>query len=222
MATNSPESSKMRRRPRQARSQQRVNKILDVAENMFIEKGYDGATTNAIATQAEVPIGSLYQFFPDKAAIVQALAERYMALLHQKFMTLHTPEAAELPLADYVNQMIDAIDQFFLNHPGYHAIFIQVQNEIPELEAIEAATDAQLIQELAAFLALRGEKSEQVNYDLIAFVLVKSIGSLLWVALSQEPSFRQQLVTETKRYTLSYLQSYFSSDTPTYSETDAL
>jgi AcrR family transcriptional regulator len=68
----------MRRQPRQARSQERVKQILDVAEQMFIAEGYDAATTNAIAVRAGVPIGSLYQFFPDKGAIVQALAVRYM------------------------------------------------------------------------------------------------------------------------------------------------
>lgn len=211
MATNSSKASGMRRQPRQARSQERVNQILDVAEQMFISEGYDATTTNAIAARAKVPIGSLYQFFPDKAAIVQALTTRYMELLHQRFVSLHTAKTANLPLSTYVEQVIDAIDQFFTDHPGYHAIFMQVQDTIPELEAIETAADAQLIQELAAFLALRNSNLEQANYTAIAFVLVKAIGTLLWLALSQEQPFRQQLMTETKRLTLSYLQSYIPS-----------
>lgn len=209
MATNSSKATGMRRQPRQARSQERVNQILDVAEQMFISEGYDATTTNAIAARAKVPIGSLYQFFPDKAAIVQALTMRYMELLHQRFAALHTPEAANLPLPTYVDQVIDATDQFFIDHPGYHAIFMQVQNKIPELEAIETAADAQLIQELATFLSLRDAALEQVNVDAISFVLVKAIGTLLWLALGQEQPLRQQLVIEIKRLTLSYLQSYF-------------
>jgi AcrR family transcriptional regulator len=207
MPTNSSQPAGMRRQPRQARSQERVKQILDVAEQMFIAEGYDATTTNAIAARAKVPIGSLYQFFPDKAAIVQALAMRYMALLHQRFMSLHPPEAAHLPLPTYVDQIIDATNQFFADYPGYHAIFMQVQDAIPELEAIETAADAQLIQELATFLSLRD--SEQADYGTIAFVLVKTIGALLWSALGQEQPLRQQLVIETKRLALSYLQSYF-------------
>lgn len=89
----------MRRQPRQARSQQRVNRILDIAEQLFIAEGYDSTTTNAIASQAKVPIGSLYQFFPDKSAILQALAVRYTELLHQRFIALQTAEPAHVPLS---------------------------------------------------------------------------------------------------------------------------
>jgi Tetracyclin repressor-like, C-terminal domain len=49
----------------------------------------------------------------------------------------------------------------------------------------------------------------EVNYEAVAFVVVKAVGTLLWLAISQEQPFRQQLVAETKRLTLSYLQGYF-------------
>jgi AcrR family transcriptional regulator len=207
MATNSSKSAGMRRQPRQARSQERVKQILDVAEQMFIAGGYEATTTNAIATRAQVPIGSLYQFFPDKAAIVQALTLRYMEILHQRLAALHNAGAVDLPLPTYVDRMIEATDQFFTDYPGYHAIFIQVQNAIPELAAIETAADAELIQELATFLEIRDASLGETS-GAIAFVLVKTIGTLLWLALSQEQPFRQQLVLETKRLALSYLQSY--------------
>lgn len=209
MAVNSSKPSGMRRQPRQARSQERVNQILDVAEQMFISEGYDATTTKAIAARANVPIGSLYQFFPDKKAILQALTMRYMELLHQRFSELNTTETASLALSTCVDQMIDATDQFFTDHPGYHAIFMQVQGRMPELEAIETAADAQLIQDLVTFLSQYHSDVDDADYEAIAFVLVKAIGTLLWLSLSQEQIFRQRLVTETKRLTLSYLQSYF-------------
>ncbi len=200
----------MRRQPRQARSQERVNQILDVSEQMFITEGYNATTTNAIAVRAKVPIGSLYQFFPDKGAIVQALATRYMELLHQRFTALHTAETRCMPLPDYVERVIDATEQFFNDYPGYHAIFIQVQDTIPELEEIEEATDNHLIQDWAIILSQDYPGLEPADYETIAFMLVKAIGTLLWLSLSQERIFRQRLVAETKRLMLSYLQSYFS------------
>ncbi len=57
-------------------------------------------------------------------------------------------------------------------------------------------------------LPVRMRSREPLVYEAIAFVLVKMIGILLWTSLSQEKTFRQQLVRETKRLTLSYLQSY--------------
>jgi AcrR family transcriptional regulator len=50
---------------------------------MFVAEGYSATTTNAIAARAQVPIGSLYQFFPDKAAILKALAIQHGEQLHQ-------------------------------------------------------------------------------------------------------------------------------------------
>lgn len=210
MAMDSAKSSGMRRQPLQARSQERVNQILNVAEQMFIAEGYNVTTTNAIAARAKVPIGSLYQFFPDKAAILQALALRYTEMLHQRFVVLDPDEMKALPLADYADRIVDAADRFFADYPGYHAIFMQVQGTMPKLEEIEAAADAQLVEDLATSLSQRYGSLAPIDYEAIAFVLVKSVGTLLWLALSQEPSFRQRLVAETKRLTLSYLQSYFS------------
>jgi AcrR family transcriptional regulator len=209
MATDSSKSTGMRRQPRQARSQERVSQILDVAEQMFITEGYNSTTTNAIATRAKVPIGSLYQFFPDKAAIVQALAVRYAEQLHDRFAALDSDELSKLSLSDYVDQIIDLTNQFFTDYPGYHAIFMQVQGTIPELAAIEDAADAQLIQDLATSLSQHDADLQTADYEAIAFVIVKAIGTLLWLSLGQTSEFRQRLVVETKRFTSSYLQSYF-------------
>ncbi|MFO0213631.1 MAG: TetR/AcrR family transcriptional regulator, partial [Pseudanabaena sp.] len=109
----------MRRKPQQARSQERVNRILDVAEHLFASQGYAATTTNAIATHAEVPIGSLYQFFPDKAAILKAMALRYAEKLHQELAVVDEAELAALSLADYVNHLIDTTDHFFSKNPTY-------------------------------------------------------------------------------------------------------
>jgi AcrR family transcriptional regulator len=204
-----PKAPGMRRQPRQARSQERVKQILDVAEEMFIANGYNATTTNAIASQAKVPIGSLYQFFPDKGAIVEALAVRYMEILRQQFNAIHTAETCQLNLSDYVDYILEATAQFLSSYPGYHAIFMQVQDRVPELEAIESAADNQLIQDWASILSQYYPGLKPADYEAIAFVLVKAIGTLLWLSLSQEDTFKQRLVAETKRLMLSYLQSYF-------------
>jgi AcrR family transcriptional regulator len=208
MAANSANPIGMRRQPQQLRSQERVSQILDVAEQLFTMEGYNATTTNRIATQAKVPIGSLYQFFPDKAAIVQALARRYTKRLHQRFAVIDLDELVKLPLPDYVDQLIDVTDQFFTDYPGYHAIFMQVQGTIPELEQIEAAADAQLVGDLAISLSQRYSALAPSDCEVIAYVLVKAIGTLLWLSLSQEPRFRKRLVAQTKRLALNYLQSY--------------
>ncbi|MBO3458677.1 TetR/AcrR family transcriptional regulator [Aetokthonos hydrillicola Thurmond2011] len=211
MTQSSSSIGGMRRKPRQARSQERVYRIIDVAEELFIAQGYDATTTNAIAARAQIPIGSLYQFFPDKTAIMQALAARHEERLHQRLAVLDNPDLVELPLSILVDQFIDITQQHFSENPGYFAIFMQLQGEIPELKAVEDVADAQLIRDLATLLAQREPGLETADYEAIAFVLTKAISTLMWLSLSQEQPFRQRLVAEMKRFTLSYLQSYFSS-----------
>jgi len=83
----------LRRQPQQARGQQRIQKILDAAEHIFADVGYDNATTNAIAVRAETSIGSLYQFFPHKEAILKALVLRYLEEMRTLFDQHLTPES---------------------------------------------------------------------------------------------------------------------------------
>lgn len=72
MATPVP----LRRRPVQQRSAKRVEQMLEACAALIDELGYDGVTTTLIAERAAVAVGSLYQFFPDKRAVVQALTQR--------------------------------------------------------------------------------------------------------------------------------------------------
>ena len=204
---SSKTAARTRRKPTQARSLERVNRILDVSEEMFVKKGYAATTTKAIASQAKVPIGSLYQFFPDKEAILQALAERYSDLLYRQLQSFDTPGMAQISLANYVDRVTDEIEKFFSEHPGYYAVFMEVQARMPE---VNNADDARLIRTMATLLPKRNLSLNAVDYEAIACVMGKALCYLMWISLGQPADFRQRLVKETKRLTLNYLQSYFS------------
>lgn len=66
-----------RRTPQQQRSRDRVERILSAAKGLIERSGSDAMKMGELAEQAEISIGSLYQYFPDKAAVIAALAERY-------------------------------------------------------------------------------------------------------------------------------------------------
>src|SRR6188768_515402 len=67
-----------RRQPRQARSRDTVDALLEAAARVFRREGFR-ATTNRVAAEAGVSIGSLYEYFPNKQALLAALAERHVA-----------------------------------------------------------------------------------------------------------------------------------------------
>jgi AcrR family transcriptional regulator len=110
-----------RRMPKQARSQQRVNQILDAAAAEFAAVGIEHATTNAIAARAGVPIGSLYQFFPHKEAIIEALVARYLAGLRAVFDS--TLSADSLPVEVVIEQMLAGLARFESTHQGFGEVF---------------------------------------------------------------------------------------------------
>jgi AcrR family transcriptional regulator len=202
-----------RRKPRQARSQERVDRILAVAQELFVTQGYNVTTTIAIAAQANVSIGTLYQFFPDKAAILQALSiQDADAMTQQLAAALGTEAAAKLPLSEYVDRLVDAADRFSVENSSYQAILMEVHGTIPELDEIDRALDSQLIRDLSAAVSLRTPELTPEDCEAIGFVLVKTVGNMLCIAYGQEEKFRQRLIVETKRLTLHYWQSYLSID----------
>jgi AcrR family transcriptional regulator len=206
---NSPKSTKQRRLPQQVRSQERVQQILDVAEQLFLELGYKATTTRSIAASAEVSVGSLYQFFPDKEAILKALAVRYLQAQQQRFLALHTPAAVALSLSNYVDRLIQVFDQFYTDYPGSQAIFAQLLETIT-WSAIEKIDDVeyQVVDELARFFHARKSSLPMQKCEQIASIVIKTITELLWFSLSRESASRIELVAETKLLILSYLQQY--------------
>ncbi|MBS0222730.1 MAG: TetR/AcrR family transcriptional regulator [Proteobacteria bacterium] len=67
----------MRKEPRQARSRATTDAVLDAAAHILGERGWAGLTTNAVAEVAGVSIGSLYQYFPNKLALIEAVRRRH-------------------------------------------------------------------------------------------------------------------------------------------------
>ncbi len=72
------------RAPQQGRSQQRVEQILSAAKSLILQHGCAGLKMSDIASTAEVSIGSIYQYFPNKHAIVAGLAQHYAEVFHQQ------------------------------------------------------------------------------------------------------------------------------------------
>jgi AcrR family transcriptional regulator len=103
---------KARRLPRQVRSQITVTAILDATVRVLRERGYEGCTTNLVAEVAGVGIGSLYEYFPGKRALVAAVVERevdafMVALEREMLATLGRPfpEALRVALGAALDQL---------------------------------------------------------------------------------------------------------------------
>ncbi|MDX2244269.1 MAG: TetR/AcrR family transcriptional regulator [Leptolyngbyaceae cyanobacterium bins.302] len=208
MTQDSSKTTKIRRQPKQARSQERVSHILDAAEQLFIEVGYEQATTRAIALRAAVPVGSLYQFFPDKEALLRALANRYFEQEYHLFVQLQA-ELTAVPIQEYVDRVIDAFDQFATDHPGYQVVLAHLVDLMTIADASNPTEyDRRILAEFAQFLAHRNPALPPAKCELIATTTLNVANELLWLALRRDRSFRSQLLAETKTLITAYLQTH--------------
>jgi AcrR family transcriptional regulator len=194
----------LRREPRQRRGERRVSRILDAAAHLFAEIGYEAATTNAIAARARTSIGSLYQFFPNKQAILQALSARYLEQLQELFDALLTPEVADLPLRDLLDRVIDMLGEFHAAHPGFQHVFYGSHNS-PELAAAARDLHGEIVGWIAGLLALRAPAIEAERRRLHATVTVEVVKAMLTLSVTGDGAYRQAVIGETKALLAAYL-----------------
>ena len=140
--------------PVQKRGQQRVEEILDAAEAVFGDMGVDSATTNAIAERAGASVGSLYHFFANKDAILQALAERYAETMKRTLAQKLRIDEPWIPLPELFREMIESFAQMDEAHPGYLAVCRATDSASGGKSQVSLQTEAHM-QELVRTLLSR-------------------------------------------------------------------
>src|SRR5262245_5844994 len=176
-----------RRRRRQARGERRIELILDVAAQVFAEVGFEAATTNAIAARAGISPGSLYQFFPNKDAIAEALAARFAARLQAAREDAFAPEIAALPLDAMIDRVVDPLVAFYLAHPGLLALFAGSQVS-PRLAAVTHDFHEGIVERAERILMARQPKLPLAQRKRVARVSVQIVRALLPLIAATAPA----------------------------------
>ncbi|MFJ7072073.1 TetR family transcriptional regulator [Streptomyces sp. NPDC098781] len=112
----------LRRTPQQARSKARLARVLQAAERVLVREGAQALTTTRIAAEAKVSVGSLYQYLPDRDAIIDALAAGYLARLEATMDDLVRAAAAER-WDDPVDVLIDTYAGIYRTEHGFRALW---------------------------------------------------------------------------------------------------
>lgn len=170
---------KPRKRPSQARSKATVEAILVAAAQVFRRQGYAGATTDRIAERAGVSVGSLYQYFPNKDAILVALTERHVdagfALVRELLAeTLSDVPALEPLLRRFVVAMITLHER----EPELHRVLFEEAPLPASLRRQLRRRENELATEVAALLEVHPEVRMR-DPRLTAYVLVQSVDALI-------------------------------------------
>jgi AcrR family transcriptional regulator len=140
-----------RKSPRQERSRRTVARILDAAAHIFHEQGYSGATTNDIADEAGVSIGSLYQYFPNKDALLLALAHQHIESAAAGLTDLLGQRGTEHDYALIVREVV----HFLVDEHELDELHVLVMHEAPRTHEISVELDrvkTQLVDVTSALL----------------------------------------------------------------------
>lgn len=193
-----------RKEPRQARSERTRQRTLDAATRVFTQYGYGGATTNRIAAWADISIGSLYQYYPNKDAILAALASRHIdagiALAERRLREAGTTVTIESVISLMVRNAID-------NHrdsPEFLRVLIEQAPRSEELMDKCIQQEAANIAQMRELLDRRPEVSV-TNKQTAARLVVTATELVVHLLLAAAdpidiPEFEHELTTMLTRY----------------------
>lgn len=124
-----PAAAGARRQPTQQRSQERLDRILAAAKELIAGTGSDRVKMSEIAILAEISIGSLYQYFPDKSAVIRTLAQRYNADCHRCIAEALAPVSDLESLRMAYDSLVDQYYELLLAEPVMRDIWSAMQSD---------------------------------------------------------------------------------------------
>jgi AcrR family transcriptional regulator len=195
MASHSSPQPKI---PRQERGERRVVELLDAAEAVIADIGYEAATMSAIAERAGAAIGSLYQFFPNKACITQALRTAYAKRFDSIYAPL-TAQAKTLNPEALAGHLIDLTVHFVETHPALPALL-----DAPRSTRAPAAMRRVLRQRFASVLRAQSPRMSKQKAMLLGTVTLHIIKALNQLYTELPRLERQRMVQEFKMVLLAY------------------
>lgn len=191
----------LRRAPVQQRSTERLARILDACAELLDETGYEQLSTRAVAVRAEVPIGSVYRFFSNKRALVDALALRNL----NSYADRITARLTDIGATDWRGVIDAVLDEYLAMKrtvPGFALVDFGAPSPVDD--PLDDA-NRRVAGRLAELLA--GHLGRSFDQDLLRAILVsvEAADALFQLAFRTDPSGDPAIVGETRILIRAYL-----------------
>jgi len=202
--------TKPRKQASQKRSREMVDTLVEATARVLVREGFDRASTNRIAEVAGVSVGSLYQYFPGKEALVAAVIDRHhreiMQVVHRSLA-----EVARLPVEQAVRRLIGVAIEAHSIDPRLHRVLAEQIPRTGRLAMIDAF-GREIFDLFRADLAARRNEIRVKDLGLATFVCVTSIEALAHTAVLQHAERLsdqavQALIDEATRLVVGYLKT---------------
>jgi AcrR family transcriptional regulator len=200
--------------PRKSASQERsrltVDALLEATARVLMKEGYDRASTNKIAALAGVSIGSLYQYFPSKEALVAAVIDRHMHEMLQVFRDALV-KVATRPVEVAARELVSVMIDVHRVDPKLHRVLDEQIPRTGRLENIEAM-EREAYGLVRAYLEAHRDELDVADPDTAAFVCVTAVEALTHAAVVRSPEIltdekAAKLVDHVTRLVVRYLRN---------------
>ena len=178
-------AAKTRTNPRKTASQERsrltVDALLEATARILMKEGYDRASTNRIADVAGVSIGSLYQYFPSKEALVAAVIDRHMQEMMQVVRDALV-KVAMRPIGEAARELVRVMIDAHRVNPKLHRVLVEQVPRVGRLDNIQAI-DREAYVLVRGYLEAHRRELGIPDTDMAAFVCVTTVEALTHAAV---------------------------------------
>ena len=209
MSKPSPSSAAGRRVPVQKRSERRVATFLGHAAALIAEAGYEAATMTEIAERAGASIGAVYQYFPNKEAIVRALRNQYGEEMESRWASIDT-DMSRLDATGLSVRIVDLMVEFADQRPAFFPLLnapVNIPSDSPVRQRIR--------ERFAHMFRLKNVRLAKEESLRIANVTLQTIRGLNILLSEAKPRDRASIEVEYKTLIVAYLRNRL--ETPKFS-----
>lgn len=184
--------------PAQARSRERFERILECAAQVMAEKGSEAFRMSDIVERSGVAFGSLYQYFPDKTAIIGTLADRYNAIGHDCVRRDLSAVKSAKDLYPALCRIVDSYYQMFIDEPVMRDIWqaTQADRALQKLDEEDGAYLAGLLSDAVRRIAPDASEAALSTFSQLTMTL---IAAAVRHAIALKRKEAEQMLTLFKR-----------------------
>lgn len=196
-----------RRRPRQARAQATVDAIVKATARVLVDEGYDRASTNRVALAAGVSIGSLYQYFPSKEALVAALVEDHIAKMQSALTQSLGGAATGATLEARAKQLVRGVITAYRVDPQLDHVLCQEVPKVGELQRVYGFE--QYFAERCRAHLFSDAGVRPLDIERAVFLLVNAVPGVVRASVKEDPRAEgdDRLVDELTDMIVRYLKA---------------
>lgn len=197
-----------RRKPLQARAQKRHEQILEATADLLEQVGIDDLTTIIIAKKLNISVGSLYHYFPNKVAIIFALAEQWLNEMTDAVSRIDSNINDDGNYKSYSQRYIQGIAKVYQQQRGILPL-IQAMYAIPELRDLDKQHDELMIKKLSKAFSQLGFKSTKAELARVTYMYVELVNAMNIAIVDQKGSTAKKNQHDTNVIACALIDQHF-------------